>query len=1401
MTRDDWKSVVVTLFKNYDSSRDTQDGSAFSSVFLDPLLDRIYVSDDDDTETFVADRLHQKYPDLALVEPGSSLGDILVKGPSVVLEALRRSVQQYRRERAGLSDPSALTPDSAGDLAGNFFQTRSLASYVSVTVRMFFSKVTHTFLYLENTARTASGLVFIPAYVIEVTEDVLQANRQGGQYYLDALFMAERPGSGYAIAAGDIFTVDGVPNLVSATNLSDSSLANDDEQPYDLAQRVIDGITDRSLVVARGSKTVIRELLPDVAEVLPVGFGDEGMDRDLLQAIPVVSGASRPSELLAIGYPSTVLPLNSGVADGFPYSNVVSGLTHAAAVGDVYSCKGRDRCVSDPVGTTAARVDDFCVKVVGLVHVSSRTVVGGAAIIDTADASVQPEAVGSVARVAVADRCFWWTADYLTDAPGLRGSQVVSEVRVDDAPGVGVDAGLLVFYKGGSTSATEAVVVEVPGDSDFVYVQVPGALRWPTGGSDDVFLTVEETSGDTGLWVEFVGDQHVVEFVPAWSDGNTGPADLTWIKVPIQAQRGWADGDGPGVARKDVSSPDIVLEADPDRKYKWTVWSADTSSMFTVDARGDARQYKVAILTMGSRVPQANWDDPDTGLLCHTDSLPWSLRRPTDDIDFTLAVSGVPGGLLYPGDAVIPNDSVHIGGKTDVYTFPRTPYAVAPGTTVTELRDVDALVEGEWLTWGPCSDIVLSPTEMLSSEIARVNPRCAAVMRWSDQSGDGGAYLPTRVVDAQLPGDDLAGLVVGERQPTGEANGVRFYVTSPYTTYDLKTPRVFRVRGNDLRVSVGSSSVFTGKSLAGVVVGDTLRVTTECVSKGVYAVVSIGDYGVLVLDRPLQETSVGLAFEVFSLDNRFSFPMLRVESLTMDDGGGTAVVPNGRHLGVAALTDFQRGVGTIRVYFQDPTFFRVPKEVPFLLANALGQPTEVSYLCADRTVLYRNSVVGSDAEVIREDTGTAIIGHLVVSGQLHLARAFLRGSRLHVNRKPVAGSEVLEGADLYVSGLGLRLKVGPAAARTLTFSGQNPIALTATAAPGGVIEQINRFFPGVTATVTTGGTLQLACDQTLEIGAGSANAILGLVNGVSNAAANLGLDYEVADVQPLGVDTDENYNRSVITLAGDDARDLLAESGPVGLQFDLSAEGACVFPAGMQEDVATGLFYQDFHLSANLETPPEIGGVYDVARGATFVLGDPVATDDGRAPDAVVHYGYHLATENPALAFSMAEELRLKVSAVFFGPKASDITQSVYLPAGKRLSIRYTYCPVTFYVDALLSDVSRRVSCADMLAKAALPSWVLGTVWYRRGEVPSVVLPDLQGLIRSSAFGGYLDISQVRAVFERYGAMDFTDPVGLFVLVENQRREFALVPFLDRFQVGSLSHLSPDPDRLSATRL
>jgi len=1487
MTRSDTEDLVVSLFEEYRPGVDTSEGSDFQTLFLQPLLDKVAV-DDTTADAYVLDRLEQAFPDVDFRSRGGALGDLFRKAPSALLDGVLQNLRLLRLERAGLSDPSSLTTDSANDLAGNFFVSRVTAGYSLVAVRMYFSTPIRTVLFTENTARTADGLLFIPSTVTEISTDTMK--RDGSLYYIDVLFVAQKPGTDYEIDAKTIFTVDGVPGLVKATNLAQSTRVNDDETTEALAQRVLDSITDRSQVIKRGIATAVTEAIPSVAQAQVIGFNDPEMHRDVLTADIEWLTSERPTQLVAAGGAAYPIPLfyssppyyayfpftnqvilggsvevvpaigeltddtltiltplppdgNYGMQpvvvtrlfDGETFTSLVrfsTGPTTLVLTDDPGWAPGESVVVSLTSATMAEIVtfqkdpdkaayltftDNLVLRDREITGTSEWTpmpgttlpvqnlgdfFVGHAQDITTTHYAVDP---GDGADLIQSPKAEWtgapiYTSSLYLASPGdelfywetlwSAGGEHAALAQYDTGTGLWLQSTFNVIAFGGSTAPTEATVASPYLGDPRIWVRVPGYLQLITAGGASPNLTLVRKTGSPPRWMEFSGAHGVLEAVQLPSDPG-----YTYMRLEDFPAYGFDEGsatlDTYGSIGYTVTAGDT---------YLWTYWVADTDRMFPPSPqRGTSLVLHATVLRASTDVDNfLTLDEP----LSHRG---WVLREETSSqMNYVISVSHAPGGILFPtvpitedspeGRLYCEPDSVHIGGKTDVYVALRTDYYNV-GTQISETRDIAPTISGEDAQIGY---YLVNSAEFTPSNLDDVVFKCATLAVYNEPS-----FVPHRLIAG------AAGAVLLDYAATDYADPpaapTSFYVSSPYLTYDLLNPRIVRTSGSDLETFVFSRVVRTSAPLDTVVpqssadAGDVLRILTQGQNTGTYTIVGVNTTdNTLTLDREPPVATTDQSFEVCRTSASFPFPIMRCTDVQMADAGGSLSIPHGKPLGVMAHRDFVDGCGTLRVYFKDPTFFYA--------RHAIFRSKGRDYVCPTKSTLYTSSSLFDDTYVVG-GTSTLVMNNATSAQNSLLANAAFLGdvdvggvietgahAQLRILYRPICLPYVsMATAKAGVVGLSLRLRVGVGGPmRTLVFTGANPLDFDAVGSPGGIIQQINTFFPGVTATTETNGgsvRIKLCSDQPVVVGNGTANALLGLTEGQDNTAVNAGRTFGISTLAPYPAWSPTAWGGGTEITVADGV--LFADEGTTGIVFVIEDEGPIVFPSSMQLDLETGLYYAEVYVTPHPDqlVPDSPGTDLDAVRDDSFeLLMDPYGGDD----DGMIYFGYHLSSEEESLTFSLADNLKLKVSAWFFAPGATNILSDKLYPASQQLTVYCDYCPATSATQELLVNNDSRIVVADPLAKAAVPVWVLGAVIYSGGEDETTTLTALKDYVRTRSFGQYLDISGVRSVFERYGATDFADPTTLVMVKQDRGREFSMARLTDRFYPERTARLMPE---------
>lgn len=1356
MTREDLGNTITSYFNTYQPATPTGEGSAFQTQFLDKLLDYLGADEyNDSTMKFVRDRLVEAFPDLAVGAEGGGLVDLMVKVPSVLLEMPRRTLHQLRLERAGLAAPTYLTPDSANDLAGNFFMERSLAGYSTVDVTLYFAAPTNVILFVENTARTATGLRFVPIIVTEVRAEIMQNQRQGSLYWYKVTFVAENPGSANQIDAGEIFIVDGVPGLVKATNFEQSTRVNDDETPVDLAVRSQDSITERSQVIKRGISTVIASTLAGVSDVQVIGFNDPEMQRDLLTATVQYSDqGNQPTLLVAAGEAAEPQPTFEGDMSSVPYTTSLE-LWRDEAMTELYepestdayqaiTAKGADRHVTEVDHDAGlVRTDDFATIYEGSVETSGDgfPVDGGSPLITFPAASLSSDVV-----TAEDDVILVW------EPPAAYSEGSYAWLR----GGSGQQAWFRGEYRAAASGETGVAVTYLAAG----WLKVPGRLSWPAD-PDKTYLTIQRTTPSNPQWVEFIGADHVLD-IQVDAPGHEG---YTLISVPVLATHGWAEGNTGTIAS---NPPGLVIG----ETYLWTLWTHTTdSSLPRVETRFSTFMGMGVIL----RIQDVDTDDPLSSLLnVNDDPYVWALREAAAPESSVISVSDIPGGILFPdvspsedapnGKLLVPANQVHLGGKVDVHVFPGAEYGEST-SAIDVLSDYDVLVRGTDMTWGEGNVVWSAQLAAVADDRSSYFPISISV--WNEPG-----HTIFNVVESLGGGEFLVDTEFSQAQ----LSGASFTASAGTLRYSLSDPRNVKAFGSDLATASYDRSVVTTSkvdSSADAAVGDFLRVLTNGPNKGDYEIVGVSA-GSLELAARMPSAASGMSFQVFTRQEKFVLPVVRAKSVVLTNGGVDIAIPHGPPVGTLVYRDFHDGKGTVRSYFLDKTVFFLPKYS--------GEDVKLSRGSAHFGFDGESVCYSTDED---SDLRFATTSTLTTQARVDKGIPGAGGMNMRINYKPLVGSVQFteEDSPVSVGGLTLALRVNSGVVRTMTFnpgSGGLNLPLSDANSPGGVCQQIEAFFTGVKATAVEDDDnkfrLQLMCAQKLEVGSCTADTLLGISG--SNVSSNAGTVFTVSSAAYDGDKVTVTVSPSVVEETAEWSGGYLAE---------FYTTDGIFYPASMSLDTELGLYYYE----------------YDVryVSGETLSEEHNLVRGDSLDVSTLLSFGYRLESNNPTTSFSTADDLDLVVSTVFAHEATADLTGPWFHTKDQAVTVTNEVCSVTADVNDLLRADPQRVAVADPLARTALPVWVLGKVSYFNGELDTVVLPYLSSYIRAVKFGGYLDISDVRSVFQRFGATDFVDPTRLFAMRLTASRVWGMSELLDRLTFDRVYHFLPDSERLTAARL
>lgn len=253
-------------------------------------------------------------------------------------------------------------------------------------------------------------------------------------------------------------------------------------------------------------------------------------------------------------------------------------------------------------------------------------------------------------------------------------------------------------------------------------------------------------------------------------------------------------------------------------------------------------------------------------------SIVWCLRQKT------LTISDIPGGIALPdtaeGTLELSPDSVHIGGKTDVYIAGETEAAVAQITRLTDeapsARGTNAQTQG--LTGG-------------SEDVVLINDPGGIIVVGSslvlEEGADAGSY---RIL--AITGSSPLNLKI-DTLLTGSQGSLSWKVVDEIDV-ELTDPKDVKLSGSDMVTAAGSTVVTTESSAsfldAAVAEGDILELFDEDFG-GEFTVTEVGAVSMRVTP-PITRTFPSVAYRVFRRSEAVRTPVVRVSALELLDSTG-----------------------------------------------------------------------------------------------------------------------------------------------------------------------------------------------------------------------------------------------------------------------------------------------------------------------------------------------------------------------------------------------------------------------------------------------------------------------------------------------------------------------------------
>ena len=267
-----------------DPSLDMSPGSPAQTKFISPVID--YLGTDPfetNIDQFILDRFQQEYPDLYAADPGA-LRDLFIKPLQIILEPFKRETESVKRGQS-LADPSMLSDEDADALVANVFDSRDEGGYSVGQARVYFPNPTDVRIEVGNKVFSDTGLNFFPTNPVSISAELMVFNREGTLYYLDIPIRAEKAGVDYNIDAGAVSGIEGVPNVVRATNLRSFTGGSTRQDNPTFVSAAETSLTERSLANRRGTVARLNTVFKgQIRSVQVVGAKDPEMQRDIIGA-------------------------------------------------------------------------------------------------------------------------------------------------------------------------------------------------------------------------------------------------------------------------------------------------------------------------------------------------------------------------------------------------------------------------------------------------------------------------------------------------------------------------------------------------------------------------------------------------------------------------------------------------------------------------------------------------------------------------------------------------------------------------------------------------------------------------------------------------------------------------------------------------------------------------------------------------------------------------------------------------------------------------------------------------------------------------------------------------------------------------------------------------------------
>lgn len=1330
----------------FDPNLDINPGSPFDNQVIQPLLRRVGPDPFSvDMETFITARLQQAYPEMAIGD-GDSVTDLLIKPASLLWDPIVREVARIRRSLS-FNDPDSLTTDDADALGSNLIATRAQGDFARGAARISFAQAQNITVSPVNFVTSKEGLRFFPTETQSIrVEEMLINTATDGSFYFDINVIAEEAGSDYNIGPNNLVSIANIEAAIRVANLRKFESGDDAATAAEFVDQTKQELTERSLVTLRGIAAKITAALPEISRLNVVGFNDPEMQRD------VVKGGG----------------LGPVVGAG------TAGFTPSDGIGGAFT------------------------KRFSTLEVDFTALIGPTAVVPSGVVLSVFSAFGSadvvrdlpVTRVVNANELDVETAEMVVGLAGLPWSLRRRELTLSGIPG-----GILFPDSPFGTVTVPSDEVHIGGAHD-VYVQ---------GTSfDEATLTLDNVSDDTpevsGLAFDFNN-----------GDATKGTLDLT-------LGSDYEVGDSTFVilerAGRDALTLQIVNGV-----------NAGFYRILAVDQSGVSPVVTVTPAFTSAVASDARWRIFDQINIALTDIK--ETRVSGTDLITTqnFAVVTTAGAIDFDALGVAQGDILRIKEGPDKGDHVLAEDPLSPGFTSLRLTSVLTSSQStiDYIIFRPNADgnmvlplVRISSIELLDSSnqpVGTTIPYANPVDIQSNAFQNPARGIKHSFSDARL--GLLSKVAAGGNLNVG---GTTFTITVG-TTSPVVFPIVF---SGGLYAPLSISTVISelnaaflsnvSEQGAALQVGDQIGIRpigTGFVSMSSADATSMqnffGDTGTYstrdirsstvdagavpplasgwVNLNPAIDFETGLDVLQIVDGNQVGFVFGPYVVTTLGTAGKSSLVTEAGdrffspEIGVRIQIG-ARSIGSVRVFFLEPTSFEVRAEETFF---SLETDAGVIRFTPDPTLNSQRIPALPNGDKPLDGVGSAGSAVFTSASQDLLLSSIRGGDTVVIDYQPIAGTVVLADPVVGLVNQTLIFSVDGAPDKTLVFIRDDVSLAPNEVSRKGVVDQINASAGLDIVKLTGSNTLEFEADASILIrNTGTANpTILGTVSGPGTSFSG---PVSVTNASPIegtySVVTVDSQTQATLDRVFDDTGSIFAGLNPhTRQQFKVFREGVQrISTSEMVNNKAdASLYFFDVELVSE-----GTGDQWNISASQQLTV------------TGFISDGYYLTTEDSNLTFSTVERPILVISKSILENGVDDDPSNATKIAGQNLQVTYDRSSLVEDTQNFIQSETERVICSSPLGRHLIPHFVRLDLNYIGGSREDVVTPDIEDYIRGLTPVEALESSDIQKILSGRGATSITNPIDLIAIVHNVDRTITAARSQNALTTGRLAAFIPD---------